>query len=54
MTPWLREQLLTYKASLGDVAPDDPVFPTRDGSHRNKSNLNPPTRTLRAHSWRSP
>ena len=40
MTPWLREQLLTYKASRGDVAPENPVFPTRDGSHRNKSNLN--------------
>jgi integrase len=40
MTPWLREQLLTYKASRGDVAPEKPVFPTRDGSHRNKSNLN--------------
>jgi hypothetical protein len=29
MTPWLREQLLTYKASLGDVGARDPVFPTR-------------------------
>ncbi len=40
MTPWLREQLLTYKASLGDVRPDGPVFPTRDRSFRDKDNLN--------------
>ena len=40
MTPWLREQLLIYRASLGDVRPDGPVFPTRDQSFRDKDNLN--------------
>jgi integrase len=40
MTPWLREQLLAYNASLGEVRPEDPVFPTRNGSFRNKGNLN--------------
>jgi integrase len=40
MTPWLREQLLAYKASLEAVRPQDPVFPTREGTHRDKDNLN--------------
>jgi integrase len=40
MTPWLREQLLTYRASLGEVSVEDPVFPTRDESFRDKDNLN--------------
>ena len=40
MTPWLRDQLLTYKASLGEVAPDDPVFPTRNETFRDKDNIN--------------
>jgi len=40
MTPWLREQLLTYKASLSERQPESPVFPTRDGSFRDKDNLN--------------
>jgi integrase len=40
MTPWLREQLLTYKASLGDVGAGDPVFPTRAATFRDKDNMN--------------
>ena len=40
MTPWLREQLLTYKASLGEIRPEDPVFPTRTGAFRDKDNMN--------------
>jgi integrase len=40
MTPWLREQLLSYKASLGEIRPEDPVFPTRDATFRDKDNLN--------------
>jgi len=40
MTPWLREQLLTYKASLGEVRPKDPVFPTRTDAFRDKDNMN--------------
>jgi Phage integrase family len=40
MTPWLREQLLAYKASLGELAPLAPVFPTRAGTFRDKDNLN--------------
>ncbi len=40
MTPWLREQLLTYKASLGETQPEDPVFPTRDATFRDKDNMN--------------
>ena len=42
MTPWLREQLLAYKASLGDVAPEDPVFPTRDGIVPRQEQPQPP------------
>jgi integrase len=40
MTPWLRDQLLTYKASLSERQPESAVFPTRDGSFRDKDNLN--------------
>jgi Phage integrase family len=32
--------VLTYKASLGDVVPDDPVFPTRNETFRDKDNIN--------------
>ena len=42
MTPWLREQLLTYKASLGDVAPENPVFPTRDAIVPRQGQPQPP------------
>lgn len=40
MTPWLREQLLAYKASLATPDPMAPVFPTSAGTFRNKDNLN--------------
>ncbi len=40
MTPWLREQLLAYKASLATPDPMAPVFPTRASTFRNKDNLN--------------
>jgi integrase len=40
MTPWLREQLLAYKAARGDLRPEAPVFPTRNETFRNKDNLN--------------
>lgn len=40
MIPWLQEELLTYRAALGIPDLDVPVFPTRDGFHRTKDNLN--------------
>lgn len=40
MTPWLREELLGYRAAVGTPDLDAPVFPTRDGAHRTKDNLN--------------
>ncbi len=40
MTPWLRDQLLAYKASRGEIDLQHPVFPTRVGSFRDKENLN--------------
>jgi integrase len=40
MIPWLREELLAYRAAVGSPDLDAPVFPTRDGAHRTKDNLN--------------
>lgn len=40
MIPWLREELLAYRAAAGSPDLDVPVFPTRDGFHRTKDNLN--------------
>jgi integrase len=40
MTPWLREQLLAYRASDPDAPEDAPAFPTRTGAFRDKDNLN--------------
>ena len=40
MIPWLREELLSYRAAAGSPDLDAPVFPTRDGFHRTKDNLN--------------
>jgi integrase len=40
MIPWLREELLAYRASVGNPDLHAPVFPTRDGAHRTKDNLN--------------
>jgi hypothetical protein len=39
MIPWLREELLTYRAAVGTPDLDAPVFPTRDGAHRTKDNV---------------
>src|SRR5207248_10155647 len=36
----LRDELLAYHASLGEVRPEAPVFATREGTHRDKDNLN--------------
>ena len=40
MTPWLREQLLAYKASRVDAPDEAPAFPARTGGFRDKDNLN--------------
>ena len=40
MTPWLREELLAYRASRADDPADAPAFPTRNGHRRDRSNLN--------------
>jgi integrase len=40
MIPWLREELLAYRATVGTPDLDAPAFPTRDGAHRSKDNLN--------------
>ena len=40
MIPWLREELLSFRAAVGTPGLDAPVFPTRDGVHRSKDNLN--------------
>jgi integrase len=39
MSPWLRDELLSYRASLRAVAPHAPVFPTKTGKRRNKDNV---------------
>jgi integrase len=40
MIPWLREELLAYRAAADTPDLDAPVFPTRDGAYRTKDNLN--------------
>jgi integrase len=40
ITPWLRKELIAYRDILGDVEPDQLVFPTRAGTMRDKDNLN--------------
>lgn len=40
MSPWLREELLPYRASRLDDPPDAPAFPTRTGHRRDKDNVN--------------
>lgn len=40
MIPWLRQELLTYRAAVGTTDLDAPAFPTRDGARRTKDNLN--------------
>ena len=40
MTPWLRDELLAYRASRPEARSDDPAFPTRTGARRDKDNVN--------------
>jgi integrase len=40
MIPWLREELLTYRAAVGALDLNAAVLPTRDGANRTKDNLN--------------
>jgi len=40
MTPWLRDELLTYRASRDHVSAEAPAFPTASGGFRDKDNLN--------------
>jgi integrase len=39
MSPWLRDELLSYRASLSAVTAHTPVFPTRTGNRRTKDNV---------------
>jgi hypothetical protein len=40
ITPWLRDELTSYRAALGeDVNPRAPIFPTRTGKRRTRHNL---------------
>lgn len=40
MIPWLRDELLSFRAALESPVLDAPVFPTRTGGPRTKDNLN--------------
>jgi len=40
MTPWLRDELLRYRASRDEVSAEAPAFPTASGGFRDKDNLN--------------
>ncbi len=40
LSPMLRDELLAWRASLNEPTPDDPSFPTRSGSRRDKDNIN--------------
>jgi integrase len=40
MTPWLRDELLAYRAARPDAQPDEPAFPTRTGGRRDGNNIN--------------
>jgi integrase len=40
LSPMLLDDLLAWRASLTDPAPDSPFFPTRTGSRRTKDNVN--------------
>ncbi len=40
MTPWLRDELLAYRATRPDAQPDEPAFPTRTGGRRDRHNIN--------------
>jgi integrase len=40
MTPWLRDELLAYRATRPDAQADEPAFPTRTGGRRDRNNIN--------------
>jgi integrase len=40
MTPWLRDELLAYRASREEVSAEAPTFATAGGGFRDKDNLN--------------
>jgi integrase len=40
LSPMLRDDLVAWRASLTDPAPETPFFRTRTGSRRNKDNIN--------------
>jgi len=40
MTPWLRDELLSYRASRPNAKPTDPASPTKTGARRDKDNVN--------------
>ena len=40
MTPWLRDELLAYRASRPDAEAGEPAFPTKSGARRDKDNIN--------------
>jgi integrase len=40
MIPWLREELLSFRAAVGTPDLNAPVFPTRTGASRTKDSLN--------------
>jgi len=40
MTPWLHDELLAYRATRPDAKPDEPAFPTRNGTRRDIRNIN--------------
>lgn len=40
MTPWLRDELLSYRATRPDGEPTNPAFPTQTGARRDKDNVN--------------
>jgi len=40
ISPWLRDELASYRATRPDAPLDAPAFPTRSGSRRDKGNVN--------------
>jgi integrase len=40
MTPWLRDELLAYRATRPNAEQTDPAFPTQTGARRDKDNIN--------------
>ena len=41
MTPWLRDELLAYRATRPNAESTDPAFPTQTGARRDKDNVKP-------------